>query len=123
MQRIDGSWLWVSSRGRAVSGADGQPVAPGEPGAETRFIVLGWGSRRRPRPEAVGSSGRASAMARIPIGMLIRKMRCQSPVCVSRPCALAKPLLRMRVINSEASNCFPSAVLIGGFTPEPASAR
>jgi PAS domain S-box-containing protein len=26
MQRIDGSWLWVSSRGRAVCGADGQPV-------------------------------------------------------------------------------------------------
>jgi PAS domain S-box-containing protein len=53
-ERPAGTSLWLILPGNGVPPlAELRQMAPGEPGAETRFIVLGWGSRRRPRPEAV----------------------------------------------------------------------
>ena len=51
--RSAGHWLWLILPGATVpSIAELRALSPNTPDCETRFIVLGWGSRRRPRIEA-----------------------------------------------------------------------
>ena len=49
-----GLWLWWIMPGTPMPALEAlRALPPGRPDAETRFIVLGWGKRRRPRVEAI----------------------------------------------------------------------
>ncbi|MBA3597736.1 MAG: PAS domain-containing protein [Methylibium sp.] len=63
-----GQWIWIILPGQSVPPvAELRAMAPGAPAADTRFIVLGRGKRRRPRVEAVD-------LVSIDAGPLLRRM-------------------------------------------------